>query len=631
MPIKALCTIFSAVTLITVLSACSNQPAPARPKPANIDELERAIADVLAKYHAPGCGFAIVRKDRIEFAGGVGKADLAADREVTADTTFRIGSITKSFVALSILKLQEQGKIHLGDKVRDLAPEIPIDNPWEATDPITVANLLEHTAGFDDFPLAEFYDFEAPPQKPLLWPLREFPGPQHVRWRPGSRTSYSNPGYGAAGVVLETASGMDAEDFIGQNILAPLGMTHSDIRLTPVVQWKLAQGYNRPPIPVRYRAIYLRTAGEMKSSPADMARFVRMMLNRGELDGERIVSADSITRMETPTTSLAARAGLKYGYALGNYADVGHPIVAYGHDGGLDGFLSRYAYIPGDGVGYFFSINCANGSVFGAIGKLLYDYVTRGLSPAKEPAAELGPGAAQYPGFYSPASPRREKLKFAELLVGGVFVSLRDGTLYRRAMFGGAKKLVPAGTKLFRTEDDPAATMAFTTDRDGEAVLVLIAPPARPIPAYFVRTSPAWPVMRLALITLAILTMASSILFALIWIPRKLFGRMRGVGHLSVRAVPLLAVVSLVAFNIPAVRAAPIDLVRPDFITLSIFLASIAFPILSILGLVLAIRSFRFEMNPAARIHSLLVSAACAGLTWYFAYWGLIGLRVWAA
>jgi CubicO group peptidase (beta-lactamase class C family) len=138
-------------------------------------------------------------------------------------------------------------------------------------------------------------------------------------------------------------------------------MTHSDMRLSPEVKAALAQGYIwNPPQPVPYRPIYLRPAGETKSSPNEMARCVRMMLHRGELDGVRIVSADDIARMETPRTGFVARYGLQNGYALGNYADLGHQFIAHGHNGGLDGFLSVYVYMVDPGLGYFFSVNSSS-------------------------------------------------------------------------------------------------------------------------------------------------------------------------------------------------------------------------------------------------------------------------------
>jgi len=101
---------------------------PSKLKPRTIEELRAAIADVLTRTHTPGCGFALVTKYSAVFAGGVGKADLATNCDVTGDTMFRIGSITKSFVALSLLKLQEQAKVDIHSKVADVAPEVKIVN-----------------------------------------------------------------------------------------------------------------------------------------------------------------------------------------------------------------------------------------------------------------------------------------------------------------------------------------------------------------------------------------------------------------------------------------------------------------------------------------------------------------------
>src|SRR5580658_4626297 len=617
------------------IAGCSRpakRPAPP-PVPANIDELKSAVAAILKKYNVPGAGIALVTKDKVVWTGGVGKADLATNRDVTADTMFRVGSITKGFVALSALQLAERGKLSLDEKVSDVAPEIPVVNPWESTNSVTLAQLLEHTAGFDDFSLAEFYDFNSPPDnpRPLQWTLTHFQGPEHVRWKPGTRMSYSNPGYGLAGYIVEKTAGVPLEDYIAGNILRPLGMTHSDMELTPAVKDALAQGYAGGS-PVPYFPIFLRPAGEMKSSPNEMARFVRMMLNRGELDGVRIVSAESIARMETPETSLAARAGLKYGYGLGNYADVSKAIVTHGHDGGIDGYLSRYAYIPEDGVGYFFSINSSSGGGFEAINDLLFDYVTRDLAKPKEPAVPLGVGAKLLLGYYEPAAPRQEKLKFLGLLVGGLNLDLHHGALYIKPLFGRPTKLVPVGPNLFRTERQSVASTIFAVDGSGNQVMVTAFSPLMPLPFYYVRTDPDWPMIRLVLILSALILMLSSILFAPIWIGRKLLGRIRTMTHLSVRVVPLLAVITFVASYYPALGyAQALDLVRPDFVTMMLFLGSYIFAILSVAGLVLAIASFRWPINRVARTHSMLVSAACVGIAWYLAYWGFIGLRIWAS
>ena len=624
-----------AIAFVAILPTigCSAPKKLESPPPANIDQLKSSIQAVLDRRHIPGVGIALVSKDGVIWAGGVGKADLASGRDVTADTMFRVGSITKGFVALSILKLAEQGKVSLDTKVSDIAPEIPIVNPWNDTDPVRVVNLLEHTAGFDDFSLAEFYDLGEGPNKPLRDTLIEFPGPEHVRWRPSTRWSYSNPGYGLAGYVLEKISGKSCEDYVADNILRPIGMTHSDMRLTPEVKAALAQGYEHvPPRPVAYRRILLRPAGEMKSSPNEMARFVRMMLNRGQLDGVRIVSEESIKRMETAVTSVGAKAGLP-GYGLGNLVDPSHKFVMHGHDGGIDGFVSRYAYIPERGFGYFFSANIGNAgpvSGFKEIDDLIFGYLTRDAAELVDPPrSAMTPDIGEWTGFYEPAAPRNSRFQFTDLLQGGVWIYLRDGKLYRRPIIARRQELIPVGGHLFRTGKDPVPTAAFAVGDLAQRVMVSYFTPTLPIPIYFEKTSAVWPVARFVLILGAIPVMLSSIVFVFVWLPRKVFGRMKGVRHLSVRVLPLLAVLAIVGSLVPASTSSPIEMASPTAKPIAVMILSILFALFSVAGLVLAIRSFRWEMNRAARIHSLLVSIACFGWTWYLAYWGMIGVRLW--
>ncbi len=613
--------------LFAAASACSRRPAEPKPKPPQtIEELKAAIARVLERTHTPGCGLALVNRNGVLYAGGVGKADLATGRDVTAATMFRIGSITKSFVALAMLKLQEEGKVDLHAKVVDIVPEVKIVNPWDATDPVRIVNLLEHTAGFDDMQLAETYDMSGGAEAPLLATFAKFPEPQIVRWPPGTLQSYSNPGYGVSGYIIEKITGQPCEDYIGANILRPLHMEHSNMRLTPDVRTALAQGYRGdPPEPVPYYPIRLRPAGEMKSSPDEMALFLRMLLNRGTLDGVRIVAPESIARMETPETGLAARAGLKDGYGLGNDAVITHAIKMHGHNGGLDGFLSVYAYMPEQGLGYFFSIN-ANTPALGQIDNLVFNYITRGIPiPPKPPAVPLDSKIQQAVGFYQFASPRNEKFKFLNQLLLEGWTYIDHGKLYRRGLIAGPREeLIYLGNGQFRAGKESGADGVYCTDDQGNQFGCGQL-------ACFRRISVVWPATRLILLVGAALTMATSILFALVWVPRKLLGQMRGVDHLSVRIVPLLASLTFLAGIVLWVHGggSTFALATPSPYAIAIFVLTLVFPALSVTAFALALVSFQYPMNRAARFHSLAVAFACLGWTTYLAYWGMIGLRFW--
>ncbi|HWN57649.1 MAG TPA: serine hydrolase domain-containing protein, partial [Methylomirabilota bacterium] len=106
--------VISAAVAMLAIAACSREAKPIA-TPANIEELKSAVAAILKEHGIPGIGIALVTKDKVVFAGGVSKADIAANRDVTGDTMFRVGSITKGFVALTALQLAEQHKLDLDE------------------------------------------------------------------------------------------------------------------------------------------------------------------------------------------------------------------------------------------------------------------------------------------------------------------------------------------------------------------------------------------------------------------------------------------------------------------------------------------------------------------------------------
>ncbi len=113
------------------------------PHPKTLEELKSAMQKVLEKEHVPGAGVALALGGEILWCGGFGNADVAAGRNITCETEFRVGYVSKSFVSLALLKLSEEGKIDLDAKLADIAPEIPMKNPWGTTSPVRIANVLE--------------------------------------------------------------------------------------------------------------------------------------------------------------------------------------------------------------------------------------------------------------------------------------------------------------------------------------------------------------------------------------------------------------------------------------------------------------------------------------------------------
>ncbi len=622
-------SVYLATTLVFFPARSAAQRNNELPHPKTLEELQKAMKDVLDKEHVPGAGVALVANGELLWCGGIGKADIAANRDVTCDTEFRVGSISKTFVALTLLKLQEEGKINLYARLQDVAPEIPVKNKWEAAHPVRIVNLLEHTAGFDDMELSEVYNLRDRYDFPLLDVFKRFQEPQIARWPPGTRMSYSNPGNGVAGYLIEKITGEPFDRYIRDTFLRPMGMEKADYPFTDANKPLLATAYEgNPPKAVGYPLIYLRPAGDLKASPGELAKLVQFLLRRGKAGDVQLLKPESILRMEAPETTLAAKNGLRLGYGLANYSSVEGGVVTHGHNGGIDGFLSTYRYMPEHNWGYVVLLNSSNsGRALTDMTRLAIEFLSRHFPKPQQPV--INPPASdldKLAGFYTPRAPRNQLFAFLDDLAGGTRIRIINGKLTRSGLFGQAEPLLCVGKNVFRSEKEPEGATIFFTNESGQAAVVSNGLEGIP---YSERSNLAMPYLRIAVLVLCLLFMLTSIPFALVWLIRKLAGAMKEVRHLSVRVVPLLATLAFLIVPVCFMKLNGPQIGTFNLWTAGILLGTFSFPLLSIIGLVLVLRVPKDEILRGVRIHSLLVSAACCVITGFLLSWHLLALRLW--
>ena len=620
-----------AIASVLLMAASGNaQQKDDQPHPKTLQELQKAMKDALDKEHVPGAGVALVANGEVLWCGGIGEADIAAKRAVTCDTEFRVGSISKTFVALSLLKLQEDGKINLYARLQDVAPEIPFKNRWEATLPVRIVNLLEHTAGFDDMEPSEVYNVRDRYDYPLLDVFKRFTEPETVRWPPGTRMSYSNPGNGLAGYLIEKTTGKPFDQYIRETFLRPMEMEHADYPFTDANKALLATAYEgNPSKPAGYPFIYLRPAGDLKASPGELAKVVQFFLRRGKAGDAQLVKPESILRMEGPETTLAAKNGLRLGYGLCNYSSVEGGVVTHGHDGGIDGFISSYRYMPEQNWGYIVLLNSDNSQqALESLNRLAIDFLSRDFPKPQQPVTFLPAQALQvFAGYYAPRAPRSQMFAFVDDLTGGTRIRVINGKLTRSSLFGQPELLLPVGKNLFRGEKEPEGTTVFFVSEAGD---MAVAGSGLEGIGYSERSSLAIPLLRIILLSLCLFFLLTSLPYALVWIFMKLVGAMKDVRHLSVRVAPLLATLSLLLVPLCLSKLSGAQVGSFNLWTFGIFLGTFLFPILSVIGLVLVLRVPKEEIHRGVRIHSLLVSSACCVLTGFFGSWHLLALRMWA-
>jgi len=224
-----------------VLTPSSGLGQSGRYSSADLEQLKREIQAMLDEARILGASIALVTADTVLWAGGLGKADVARDLPVTDRTLFRVGSISKSFTALAILTLVEQGRLNLDTPIRELVPKVEFTNRWEDTHPITVTHLLEHTTGFDDIHFVEVGK-DDDPDITLEQGLAFHPHSRSSRWPPGTQMSYANSGPAIAALVLESLTGQEFETYVQAHVLEPVGMVSSTLRF-PANPDLLAKGY----------------------------------------------------------------------------------------------------------------------------------------------------------------------------------------------------------------------------------------------------------------------------------------------------------------------------------------------------------------------------------------------------
>jgi CubicO group peptidase (beta-lactamase class C family) len=611
---------------VSCVAAEKDQP----PKPAqSIPELQAQLEKILKDKHVPGISVAIVKRDGPEWVTGLGLADVASGRAATADTQFRIGSTSKAFASLSILKLANEGKLSLLDSVRKLAPEVWFENRWEATDPVLVVDLLEHTTGWDDIHLREYAK-----QAPATMSVREGLDYDHhsrtSRWPPGTRMAYCNAGPAVAAYIVEKISGQRFEDYVATNFFQPIGMKSASYFQTSAPAATLYHDDGKTPY--SYWNILLRPAGSINASANDMANYVAFYLNRGTVNGVQVMPAASIERMENPTRTWAAQEGLKAGYGLSNYWNVNDGFVYHGHNGGVNGGLTEMAYMPDFGVGYFFSINTSNGDAFDRIGKTIRAYLTRQLTkPAVPPAGPLPADARTYAGWYEPDSPRVQMFYFVERLAGLARVHFADGKMFVSPLTATKRIYIPLQGKQFRglpekESPSPVATTQLLSPRaEGRFIQISTG-------QVTIKSIPTWlAALEILLTVYVLLAMASILLYAPFWLLGGLSRKRRRPTERAVRWWPLMAVLSLLAIVGVVFVSNPDAIERFGNLTVwssGIFVLTILFALTSIASAVTVWRAR--EVRKWVWRYSAAVAIALLIATVYLAYWGVIGLRMWA-
>jgi CubicO group peptidase (beta-lactamase class C family) len=358
------------------------------------------MAEQLKSYHVPGATVAVVADGELLFAKGYGYADMATHRPVVADRTlFRLASVSKLFTWTAVMQLVEKGKLELDADVNEYLTDFKI--PAAFGKPITLANLMTHTAGFEDTPTG-IYVNSAEDLKPLAAYMKE-DVPARI-YPPGEIPAYSNYGTALAGYIVEEVAGVPFEKYVEENIFAPLGMARSTFRepLPPALEPDAAVAYEFGGgvfEPQNFEWMQQYPAASLSSTATDMARFMLAHLQEGRYGSRRILGEAAAREMHRHLFTPDPRVN---GWAHGFPEMTLNGEHVIWHGGDTIHFHTALALFPESDVGVFVSYNSFDGA-FARL-DLLAAFADRYFPAAKEPAPKPGPGAARaaapYAGSY---------------------------------------------------------------------------------------------------------------------------------------------------------------------------------------------------------------------------------------
>ena len=348
-----------------------------------MESIERFIVEQLAAWEVPGCAVAAVRDGDVVLTAGWGRRDLEADLPVTSDTLFAMGSTTKAFTAATVGALVDDGLLDWERPLYDYVPDIRWHDPV-ATERLSIVDLLSHRSGL--------------PRHELVWvgqPDRSRAElVRRLRFLPLSRDlrqvfQYCNLGYLVAGHVVEALSGSRWEDYLRDRLLTPLGMDRSNLSVDDLraekdhaVAYERRQGVVGP-VPAR-PVTAMAPAGALNSCATDMARWLLAQLGGGQVDGQAVMSPDTMARQHAPhmvlpedqTFPTSTRHAYGLGWMLGRYRD--HRLLDHG--GAIDGFQAECMLLPDDGVGVAVMTNTSSSAMAPVVAYRVLDELL-GLEP----------------------------------------------------------------------------------------------------------------------------------------------------------------------------------------------------------------------------------------------------------
>jgi D-alanyl-D-alanine carboxypeptidase len=385
----------------------------------------------------PGLAFGITYRGKLAYSRGFGYADIEKKRQMSPERCFRIASISKTFTAFAVMRLVEERKLKLDDKIGKYLPWFPEQAPKSAN--VTVRHLLTHTSGI-------FRDGEAPHWENDVFPdsegFRNLVNEAATVMKAPARFKYSNFGFSLLGEIIKAVSGIPFETYVERNIIKPLGMRHTWADLAPQAAEKLAQGYSRI-IPGKEREAFaycpvraFAPAAGCISNVPDLAKY----LSAWSAASGKPVRASSKKEMFKEHAPINKK-GAAYG--LGFRISPLEKRKIIGHGGGFAGFMTALWLDPASEIGVIVLAN-GNGANAFALCQGIFETIYRLHDEPRLTAGKKIPQGGGYEGAY--------RARWFDAIVANLGSALAVFDPSENSPLKNADLLFPLGKHSFRME-----------------------------------------------------------------------------------------------------------------------------------------------------------------------------------
>jgi CubicO group peptidase (beta-lactamase class C family) len=358
--------------------------------------LERLVSEQMQEWSVPGVAAGILHDGQFE-TWGFGVTNIETEQPVTGDTLFQIGSITKVFTATVIMQLVDEGRLQLDAPVRSVLPTFRLQDD-AATESVTLRHLLSHTTGF----FGDRFDDFGPGDDALCRAMAEFHTLRQYN-RPGEVWAYCNTGFQALGAVIELLTEMTAEQAIRERVLAPLELDRSFFFAHEAITYRVGVGHNRLPgkdleVARPYPLIRaMNAAGGIIGTVADLLRLAAFHMSDGVINGEQVVSRDSIQAMQ----SVQTEAGLADYWGLGWSLNRVDGRLVVGHGGSTNGFRANLSLVPDAGLALAVLTNGNGGRALNRVLERWFLEAYAGLTQDEPAPRSLSPESlSRFAGHY---------------------------------------------------------------------------------------------------------------------------------------------------------------------------------------------------------------------------------------